>query len=164
MLKTKEYSGKTTDDAVEKALKELGLERDDSSVEIIEGGKSGFLGIGAVEAVVRVSYETPDEPAPVKEEPKKETPAPKQQKKPAEAKKAPEAKKPAEARKAPEAKPAEPKPAAPAAKKAKADGRQAEETEKFLAGLLERMGVQAEIEITPRKGGGTVVKVTIPRQ
>ena len=153
MFKAKEYRGKTADDAVEKALKELGLERDDISVEIIERGKSGFLGIGAVEAVVRVSYEAPDEPAPVKEEPKKEAYAPKQQKKPAEAKKAPETKKEQAV------KPAETKAAAPAAKKAKADGRQAEETERFLTGLLERMGVQAEIEITPRRGGGLDVNL-----
>ena len=43
------------------ALRELGLDRDDVSVEIIERAKSGFLGIGASPAVVRVSYEAPDE-------------------------------------------------------------------------------------------------------
>ena len=46
MIKTLEKSGKTTDEAVSKALAELGLERDDVSVEIVERGKSGFLGIG----------------------------------------------------------------------------------------------------------------------
>ena len=70
MLKSMEFRGKTTDDAVARALSELGVERDDISVEIIERGKTGFLGIGAVEAVVRVSYEGPDEePVPVPEEP-----------------------------------------------------------------------------------------------
>ena len=148
MIKTLETSGKTAEDAVSKALAELGLERDDVSVEIIERGKSGFLGIGAVDAVVRVSYEAPDEPAPVKmaeEKPVQKQPAQKQAEKPAEPKK-----------------PVEPKaPAAPAEKpKARRpEGQQAEETEKFLTGLLERMGVEAEIEITPRKGGGLDVNL-----
>ena len=75
MLKSIEFRGKTADDAIANALAELGLERDDISVEIVERGKSGFLGIGSVEAVIRVSYEGPDEeePAPViPEEPKME--------------------------------------------------------------------------------------------
>ena len=65
MIKTLEKSGRTEDDAINAALKELGLDRDDVSVEIVERAKSGFLGIGASPAVVRVSYEAPDEePAP----------------------------------------------------------------------------------------------------
>jgi spoIIIJ-associated protein len=62
MIKTLEKSGRTEEDALNAALSELGLERDDVSVEIVERAKSGFLGIGAVHAVVRVSYEAPDEP------------------------------------------------------------------------------------------------------
>lgn len=65
MIKTLEKSGRTEDDAILAALKELGLDRDDVSVEIVARAKSGFLGIGASPAVVRVSYEAPDEtPAP----------------------------------------------------------------------------------------------------
>ena len=63
MLISKDFSGKTTDEAIAKALAELGLERDDIAVEIVARGKSGFLGIGAVEAVVRVSYEGEEEVA-----------------------------------------------------------------------------------------------------
>lgn len=47
MIKTLEKSGRTEDDAIAAALRELGLDRDDVSVEIIERAKSGFLGIGA---------------------------------------------------------------------------------------------------------------------
>ena len=61
MIKTLEKSGRTEDDAIAAALRELGLDRDDVSVEIIERAKAGFLGIGASPAVVRVSYEAPDE-------------------------------------------------------------------------------------------------------
>ena len=62
MIKTLEKTGRTEDDAIAAALAELGLDRDDVSVEIVERAKSGFLGIGASPAVVRVSYEAEDEP------------------------------------------------------------------------------------------------------
>lgn len=137
MLISKDFSGKTTDDAIAKALAELGLERDDIAVEIVERGKTGFLGIGAVEAVVRVSYDGEEEPAP----------APVAEKKPEAPK--------AEAPKA-ESKPAQEKPK----KERRSAGAQAEETEKFLSGLLERMGVEAQIEISPREGGGLNVNLT----
>ena len=45
-----------------KRLQELGMERDDVSVEIVERAKSGFLGIGAQPARVRVSWETEGAP------------------------------------------------------------------------------------------------------
>lgn len=57
-----DVTGKTEDEAVAKALAELGLDRDDVSVEILERAKKGFLGIGASPAKVRVTYEVPDEP------------------------------------------------------------------------------------------------------
>ena len=87
MLKYIEVTAKTEDEALAKGLAQLGLERDDVSVEILERGKTGFLGIGSVPAKVKLTYEAPDEPeeevpapAPVVE--RKE--APKQEKKPAE--------------------------------------------------------------------------------
>ncbi|MCQ2445342.1 MAG: protein jag [Clostridia bacterium] len=52
-----EVSGKTIEDAVAEALKTLNMDRDSVSVEILEKPKSGFLGIGAVPAKIRVSYE-----------------------------------------------------------------------------------------------------------
>ena len=111
MQKSIEVHGKTADEAIANGLAELGLERDDVSVEIVERGKKGVFGIGAVDAVVRLSYEGPDEPAPKKQKPAK--PAPK-----------------------------------------------AEQTEKFLKGLLEHMGVQAEMTIAPRQGGGLDVQLS----
>ena len=56
MIKSIEVSGKTEDDAIETALLQLGLTRDDVSVELIERAKSGFLGLGSTPAVVKVSY------------------------------------------------------------------------------------------------------------
>ena len=61
MTKYIETTGKTEEEAIEKALAQLGLERDDVSVELIERAKSGFLGLGGNPARVRVSYEAPEE-------------------------------------------------------------------------------------------------------
>ena len=55
-------TGKTIDLAVTAALQQLGMDRDSVSVEVLENVKSGFLGIGASPAKVKVTYEVPDEP------------------------------------------------------------------------------------------------------
>ena len=130
MLKTLEKSGKTEEAAIAAALEELGLDRDDVSVEIVERAKSGFLGIGASPAVIRVQYEAPDE----------ET---EHEAAPAEAQ-------------APAAEPeASVEPAAPA-----------DEPESyvriraFVSGLLEHMGIQAQIDITARDNGGVNVNLS----
>ena len=99
MINSIEVSGKTENDAVASALEQLGLSRDEVSIEIIERSKSGFLGIGAVPAVVRVSYEV-------------------------------------------------------------AEASLRDRVETFLAGLLERMGVHAEMEITEKENGSLNVNLT----
>ena len=160
MINTLEKSARTVDAAVEEALKELGMNRDDVSVEILDMGKTGFLGFGAAPARVRVSYETPD-PEPVKPAPRKiERPAPAKAEKPA----APRTERPAKAEK--------PAPAPRTEKPAKVEkpaSASAEVTEEnadyaairsFLTGLLERMGVNAEMEISPRENGGINVNLT----
>lgn len=68
-----ETTGKTEELAIAAALKQLGLDRDDVSVEVITRAKTGFLGIGSCPAKVRVSYEVEEqEPAPA---PKAQEPA-----------------------------------------------------------------------------------------
>ncbi|MGM9522676.1 MAG: RNA-binding cell elongation regulator Jag/EloR [Oscillospiraceae bacterium] len=57
MIKSIETTGRTEDDAISTALKQLGKTRDEVSVEVLERAKSGFLGIGGSPARVRVSYE-----------------------------------------------------------------------------------------------------------
>ena len=134
MIKTLEKSARTEDEAIALALKELGMDRDDVSVEIVERAKSGFLGIGASPAVIRVSYEVPDEE--VKPAPKAEKPA-------------------APAAKAPKA------PAVPKAAAAPADEpAEYAQIRQFLTGLLERMGVTAEMEFSPRENGGVNVSLS----
>ena len=60
-----DVTGKTEDEAIRKGLEQLGMDRDDVSVEILERAKSGFLGIGSNPARVRLTY-GPEE-APVAE-------------------------------------------------------------------------------------------------
>ncbi len=50
-----EMTGKTIDDAVNLALKQLGVERDQASVEVLDKPKSGFLGLGSTLARVKVT-------------------------------------------------------------------------------------------------------------
>ena len=133
MLKTLEKSGKTEEAAIAAALEELGLDRDDVSVEIVERAKSGFLGFGASPAVVRVQYEAPDEELETVAEAAAESPAAA----PAEAQ-------PAAA------------PAAPAADEPEIYAR----IRAFVSGLLEHLGIQAEIEITARENGGVNVNLS----
>ena len=151
MEKTIITTGKTIDEAIESALTQLGLDRDNVSVQVLAQAKPGFLGIGASPAKVEVTYEAPD-PAPkvalssasrskpkakppVKEE-KKEEPkveAPKPAPKAETPKPAPKERKP-KVEKAPVA-PKDYTPAAP--------GSVEEKIEVFLKGLLEHMNSAA---------------------
>ena len=127
-----DVTGKTEEEAIRAALSQLGLERDDVSVEILERSKSGFLGIGSSPAKVRVSYELD-----VAEEP--EVP----QAKPAEKKtveKKPESKPEPKPEPAPEKKPEQP--AAPVSETEDADRIRA-----FLTGLLEHMDCRAQVKV-----------------
>lgn len=137
MLKFIEVTGKTKDEAISKGLAQLGLDQDDVSIEILDLGKTGFLGIGSVPAKVKLSYEAPDEepPAPVaekKSEPvKQETP-----------KKRPEPK--AEA----PVKQEVPKAAAPVFAPEQSGDSIADAIVKFQTGLFAQMGVEATPVVT----------------
>ena len=48
-------TGRTVDEAIELALKELDVDRDEAEVEVLSRGKAGFLGIGAEPARVKVT-------------------------------------------------------------------------------------------------------------
>ena len=169
MEKTIITTGKTIELAIEAALTQLGLERDDVSVQVIAQAKSGFLGFGAAPAKIQVTYEAPD---PVPEKPKvalssasrskpkaKKPAAPKEEAPKAEPKK--ETPKAEPKKETPKAEPkAEPKKEAPKAKAPKAEkqpkapkeaktyapaeaGSTEEAIEQFLKGLLEHMGSSA---------------------
>lgn len=140
MLKWIETTGKTERDALNKALKELGLEEDDISIKVITRAKTGFLGIGSCPAKIRVTYEVPDEPAPVAEEPAPTV----EPEAPAEPMPA------AESVPAPTAEPVEAPVEAPVME---ADPERKEKIETFLTGLLERLEVPAEIKLQVNEAG-----------
>ena len=157
MEKTIITTGKTIDAAVEAALAQLALTRDDITYQVLAMPKSGFLGLGATPAKVEVTYQVPD-PAPKVALSSASRSKPKA--KPVVAKKE-EAPKPEPKKEAAPVKAAEPKkempkrepkpvreeaPKAPKAPKTYAPaeaGSTEEKIETFLKGLLEHMGSNA---------------------
>lgn len=159
MTKWIETTGRSEEDAIAAALFQLGLERDDVSVEVIERAKSGFLGFGGNPAKVRVSYEVPGEDEAPAQANSQEKPAPKKEEKPAPQPAAPAAPK-EEKKKEPEAEPQDEVIIAQEeeASSAGADDAKAERIREFLTGLMEHLQVSAspEIKLTP-EGGYKVV-------
>ena len=169
-----DVSGKTVEEALAKALAQLNMDRDDVSVRVLERAKSGFLGLGASPAVIRVTYgeemeEAPTEPVrpePIAEPqpaaPKAERPQrserPAKQEKP----RPPKSEKP-KAEPKPEAKedlPEIERPASltPAPLGEEVDDAKAQAIKQFLTGLLRQMEAEAEIRIyQPEKGRYKVI-------
>ena len=156
-----DVTGKTEDEAIKKALAQLNLDRFDVSVEVLERAKSGFLGIGAAPAKVRVYYGEEEEvviPAPVVTEKAEKPQQPrKEKKKPAEktekvAKAEKKAEKPAKTEKVE-------KPAAPVAEMdEEVRDEKASAIRTFLSGLLQQMDVEAQIKVyLPEKGRYKVI-------
>ena len=66
-MQTFEFEGKTTDEAIENACRQLKLTKDEIDVEIIEPGSAGIFGlVGGRKAKVKVTT-TDEEPEPVEE-------------------------------------------------------------------------------------------------
>ena len=158
MQKFIEMTGKTEDAAIAAALEQLGLAREDVSVEVLELAKPGFLGIGGTLAKVKVTYEAPDEPvAPIVEE----KPAP--------------AEKPAKAPKTEKIvyTPPAAQPSAPAEEDeedggtnpwadttpADPDDPRAQKLVSFLTGLLDHMGVNATSQVSVDAEGNYLVEL-----
>ncbi len=152
MEKTIITTGKTIELAIQAALQQLSLDRDNVSVQVLAQAKPGFLGFGATPAKVEVTYEAPDpipeapksaltsasrsKPKPTYVAPKQEDPKPVAPKK-----EAPKA----EAPKKEEVKAEKPAPKAKVVKTyAPAEaGSTEEKIEIFIKGLLEHMGSDA---------------------
>ena len=169
-----DVSGKTVEEALAKALAQLNMDRDDVSVRVLERAKSGFLGLGASPAVIRVTYgeemeEAPTEPVrpePIAE-PRPAAPRaerPQRSKRPAKQEKPrpPKSEKP-KAEPKPEAKedlPEIERPASltPAPLGEEVDDAKAQAIKQFLTGLLRQMEAEAEIRIyQPEKGRYKVI-------
>ena len=180
-----DVTGKTEDEAIKKALAQLNMDRDDVSVEVLERAKSGFLGIGAAPAKVRVYYggeeeiviptaapqapkaEKPQQPRKEKNNDKREktekAPRAEKTEKVEKAEKAPRAEKTEKVEKA-EKKPAkaqQPKAekAAPAAEPGEeVHDEKSEAVRAFLTGLLQQMEVSAQVKVyLPEKGRYKVI-------
>ena len=169
-------TGKTIDDAVEAALAQLGLTRDDVSYQVISLPKSGFFGIGAVPAKVQVTYEAPDlkparaDAAPRTEEKKPEAPkeaaprialssASRSKPKAPKADAAPRAEKPAE--KKPEA-PKKVEAPKPVEKKAEKKGEKTErKVEKKAEKVEKKAEKKAERTYAPAEAGSNEEKIEV---
>ena len=175
MRKWIETTGRSEEDAIAAALFQLGLDRDDVSVEVIERAKSGFLGFGGNPAKVRVSYEVPgeeetpaaeevkapvEEPKPVVEAPKA-APAPKAEPAPAAAESAPKQEEENTLQPGDEViigKEEKPSPAPVAElEPAAEDDPKAMKIREFLEGLMEHLNVQATPDIYRSETGYKVI-------
>ena len=154
-----DVTGKTEDEALRKGLEQLGMDRDDVSVSILERAKSGFLGIGATPARIRITYGPED--APVAEEPvaapriipekPAEKPTEKAAEKPVQPKpaqpKQPRQEKPRQERPQPEKRPEAAAPAAPQVDLPECDDDNAKRIVAFVSGLLEHMDSAAQVKV-----------------
>ena len=169
MIKFIDVTGKTEDEAIQSALAQLKMDRDDVSVEILERAKAGFLGIGSAPARVRVSYDDgkAEEVKPVE---KPAAPKPEKKVEPASAPKAvpmyaPEVLQKKESRapareerreRAPRAERAErpapqPKPIVDLGEECHDE--KSEQIRAFLKGLLEHMDSAAEVKVYESEKG-----------
>ena len=162
-----DVTGKTEEEAVRKGLEQLGMDRDDVSVEILERAKSGFLGIGSSPARVRLTYgpeEAPvAEPAPVvkpvvqkpaaakEQKPAKPT-APKAAEKPARPEKTERAPRPEKADK-PQRTERPEKKEIPAIDLPLCEDDNAQRIVAFVSGLLEHMDSAAQVKVYEMEKG-----------
>lgn len=162
-----DVTGKTEEEAIRKGLEQLGMDRDDVSVEILERAKSGFLGIGSSPARVRLTYgpeEAPvAEPAPVvkpvvqkpaaekEQKPAKPT-APKAAEKPARPEKTERAPRPEKAEK-PQRTERPEKKEIPAIDLPLCEDDNARRIVDFVSGLLEHMDSAAQVKVYEMEKG-----------
>ena len=144
MQKSIEFTGKTEDAAIAAALEQLGLSREEISVEVLELAKPGFLCIGGTLAKVKVTYEAPDE-----EEAEVETPARVEEKAPAAQ----------EVEEADDEEAGEESEPVSSYEPASADDDRAAKIVDFLSGLLERMEVSATPSVSVDAEGNYLVEL-----
>ena len=150
MFKSIEATGKTLDLAIQAGLTKLQMDRDSVSGEGLEQPRSGFFGIGAVPAKVKLTYEVPD---PVPEKKPEPVPQPKAEAPKAQPK-APKTELPKpQPKAAPTPQPEMPKPQ-PVPHNPAPEGSVEERIETFMKGLMEHMGSDA-IPVATKSGDDT---------
>lgn len=152
MLISKEFKGRSIEEAISSGIELLGIDRDDATIEVVERESKGFLGFGKKDAVVKITYDDGKEE--IKEE------------KPAEVKKKPAHKetfapqKESVKREQPVKKVKEVKEEPVKEDKPLVSEEEAERSEKaageFLEGVLKVMGVDAKLESRVDRSENTV--------
>ncbi|OGO21750.1 MAG: hypothetical protein A2Z28_05565 [Chloroflexi bacterium RBG_16_51_9] len=59
-MESLEISARTVEEAIKRALDQLGVSREEVEITVVKEGKGGILGLGAEEAVVRVTTVVPE--------------------------------------------------------------------------------------------------------
>lgn len=160
-----DVTGKTEEEAIARALQQLNMDRDDVSVQILERAKNGFLGIGSTPAKVRVTYGEDEEKAPavfaepVPEKPKAEV---KPVEKPVSRQEKPRVEKPAPKAQESFQKAERPAPVRTLETSKSSDeevrDEKADAIRSFIAGLMEKMEIEAQIRVyLPEKGRYQVI-------
>ena len=152
-----DVTGKTEEEAIQSALAQLGMDRDDVSVEILERAKSGFLGMGAKPARVRVTYgpdEAPMEEVAVPVKPAVvEKPEKKEEPKPQPKSQQPRQPKPQQPRREERVERVEKPIAAPAVDLPECTADNAVRITAFLTGLLEHLDSPAAVKVYEEEKG-----------
>ena len=121
-----EFSAKNVEQAIEKGLSALGISREEAEISVIKQGSRGVLGIGAEDAVVRITV--PEPPAELEESERPEAPA------------VPDADTPAPVQEEP------PAPVAPEPTQGAPEDRIAAIAKEVVENLLTKMGIKARVE------------------
>jgi spoIIIJ-associated protein len=168
--KSGEFRGKSVEAAINSGLAALGLAREEAEIEVVRAGSRGLLGIGAEDAIVRISASGAGPVAPAQP---KSAPRPEPEPKPEPAATAPKAEGPAQprgGRSGPRgsrggSRSRSPKPASAVTSTAPepaldaiADPEQREAVElgrEILLGLLQRMNLDAQVEVVPQSEAET---------
>ena len=180
-MRTIEVSAKTRELAIKDALEQLGVERDEVHVEILDEGSAGLFGFGARKVKLKVSTEVPGSEPARSRPPQRErlpqqgrsdqaprptqSPRPSQQQQPQRNAPAPrhgQAPRPAQR---PRAEPP-PRPAPPPRRPAPAprvfSGPPDSEAESLVKEVVQRMGIEATITSATDESGAVSIKIESP--
>lgn len=151
-----EAEGQSIDDAIERALRQLGVERDRVEIEIVENASRGIFGIGGRKAKVRATLRTPLNLEP--EAAEKLTPqahAPRQERRSKPESSAPAPAMPEPCVQPPPSRSTSPadRPVTPKAAATMMDGAALDQAEKTLGEVIRLIGTEGHVEVVQDDDG-----------